>query len=321
MLLSEILGKHIIDGSTPEQIKSALHFLLTNSDCSIEDLLENIRQLKSYLDLSLFNDIVDYLALHKMAVNNNDGLSSILQDMYLQDEVNVNELIIQLIIDDNGYKRFWGRNLWDHLGLWNSNINILDYEEDVQARFAISMLQDLLFPDNRLPKVMDLFNSPSSSVRVILVSSLQPYTLNYYGFVLDYFNNRKFKKTEELLNFKEFLSFCEHRFDFQKDCNEMDSDYAMNDVYRICKQKAKEHLKKQFNVSNKKKFYFPQFFPLVILGRGGGWRRDDGTAQSLMHYKNSLPMPMMIYSHTPLESREFDDKLFFDWTKLNKKDE
>ena len=64
-----------------------------------------------------------------------------------------------------------------------------------------------------------------------------------------------------------------------------------------------------------------EFIPTVELGRGGGWRDENGKVHPLGHFSLSQEMPMMIHSLTPLEEKEQTNYMFEDWTKLGEKDE
>lgn len=51
----------------------------------------------------------------------------------------------------------------------------------------------------------------------------------------------------------------------------------------------------------------------VVLARGGGWRRQDGTTQKLPLIQFSTPAPIMNESLSPIEQQEWYNELIRDW--------
>lgn len=222
------------------------------------------------------------------------------------------DFVLEYIISEDGYKRMFGRHLWDELDMEHSGINILEYGEEIQGRFALSILQDMMFPQNRLPKLLSLFNSPYENVRRILISSLSTYTLNYFGTVKTKFEKNDFMESQELSIFKEFLEDCDKRFDMYHSCKELYSQYSLPEEYEIARREVAKHMGKKSKESMKdRKPSFLDMFTPVVLGRGGGWRDESGRVQPLGHFSFSQEMPMMMHSMSPLESIEYNNNVLF----------
>ena len=196
-------------------------------------------------------------------------------------------------------------------------MDILSYSEELQCRFALSILQDILSPKERLFKLLCLFNSPYSLVRQVLIKVLCMYTMNYLGSVKRIFEGLDFMNSDELLMFKNFIKSCEERFKLYKECIELHSEYFMPDIYEICNREFSDYMREQAEkIEHSSEPSFLDFLRKVQLGRGGGWRRDDGTVTPLQRVQYSQEMPIMIAGMTPLEEHEYYQQIFQDWTKL-----
>ena len=232
------------------------------------------------------------------------------------------EYAFELVISLNGYERFMGRHLWDEFEMDNSDIDIISMHEELQMRFALSIVQDFMVPQKRLKKLLSLFNSQSEDVRIVLLNVLSIYTLNYFGTAKRTFEQLSFAKSNELEIYKDFLEACNKRFDLCRECKELHSEYLFPEEYEICQREITEHLREQQRIISKKnKPSFLDLFPTVELGRGGGWRDENGKVNPLGHFSFSQEMPMMIHSLNPLEEKEQTKSKFEDWTKLGKNDE
>lgn len=250
--------------------------------------------------LTFLNVICEYVKLH-VSVFDTD------KEKY--------DFVLEYIISEDGYKRMFGRHLWDELDMEHSSIDILEYDEEFQGRFALSILQDMMFPQNRLPKLLPLFNSPYESVRRILISSLSNYTLNYFGTVKEKIEESDFLESQELSIFKEFLDACDKRFDMYHSCKELHSQYSLSEEYEIASREVAKHMGKESKESmkNRKPSFLDMFTP-VVLGRGGGWRDENGKVHPLSHISFSQEMPMLMHSLSPLESIEYNNNILFkDW--------
>lgn len=277
----------------------------------------NTREL---IDLELFKKCVTLFVRQKQTMNFNKVLCERASQLHCDNPRELEEYTFDLVVSPNGYERLLGRKLWDRFEMSSSELDILSFSEELQCRFAISILQDILSPKERLFKLLCLFNSPYSLVRQVLLNVLCMYTLNYYGSVKRIFEGLDLMDSEELLMYKSFVKSCEKRFDLYKECIELHSEYFMPDLYEICNREISDYIREQAEkVESLSKPSFLDFFRRVQLGRGGGWRRDDGTVIPLQQIHYSQEMPIMIAGMTPLEEHEYYQEIFRDWTKINEK--
>lgn len=301
-ILEQSIAKALLDpATTDEEIKGIFSSFVFAKYITIANLRECINQYaENKRILSFMNVICEYVKI---------------QASIFDTDKNKYDLVIEHIISEDGYKRMLGRHLWDELDMEHSDINVLEYGEEIQGRFALSILQDMMFPQNRLPKLLPLFNSPYKSVRRILISSLSTYTLNYFGTVKAKVEEGDFLDSQELSLFKEFLDDCDKRFDLYHSCKELHSHYSLPEEYEIARREVAKHLGKQRKKTMKEKNApFLDMFTRVILGRGGGWRDENGRVQPLGHFSFSQEMPMMLHSLSPLESIEYNNNILFkDW--------
>ena len=277
---------------------------------------------KKLIDLTSLKECVSFFVSQNQTMVYNDVLCKRACQLHNDIPKEVEEYTFYLVVSTNGYERLLGRQLWDKLGIGESEMDILSYSEELQCRFAISIVQDFVSPKERLPQLLCLFNSSYPTVRQILINVLSLYTLNYFGLVKREFESRQLEDSDELLMFKEFIKSCDNRFKLYRECTEFHSEYSMPTVYEICNREVSNHMREQAEeVERLRESSFMDFITKVHLGRGGGWRKEDGTVHSLQHIQFSVEVPMMISSMTPLESREYSQMLFQDWTKIEKKDE
>lgn len=275
-----------------------------------------------FIDLDLLKKCIEYYAGKQNIVNLWVPLGERAQTLHNDIPHKLEEYAFELVISTNGYERFMGRHLWDEFDMDNSDIDILSMSEEFQMRFALSIVQDLMFPQKRLKKLLSLFNSSSEEVRSILINSLTNYTLNYYGTVKRDFEQQTFIESKELNTFRDFIKECDNRFLLSRDCLELYSEYMFPDEYEICRREITEHLREQTRTTSKmSKPSFLDLIPTVELGRGGGWRDENGVVHPLGHISYSQEVPLMLHAQTPLEEREYTDYMFKDWTKLGTSDE
>lgn len=301
-VLEQSIAKALLDPATKDDdIKSLFSSFGFARYITIANLRECINLYAEEKRLLTFlNVICEYVKLHASVFDTD-------KEKY--------DFVLEYIISEDGYKRMFGRHLWDELDMEHSGINILEYGEEIQGRFALSILQDMMVPQNRLPKLLPLFNSPYESVRRILVSSLSTYTLNYFGTVKTKFEKRDFMESTELSLFKKFLEDCDKRFDMYHTCKELHSQYSLSEEYEIARREVAKQMGKKSKESMKdRKPSFLDMFAQVVLGRGGGWREENGRVQPLGHFSFSQEMPMMMHSMSPLESIEYNNYVLFkDW--------
>lgn len=275
-----------------------------------------------HIDFNLLKECIDYYSNNKTIVNLFDEIADRAISLHLKAPKELEEYSFVLVVSTNGYKRFMGRHLWDEFEMDNSDIDILSMHEEFQMRFALSIVQDFMFPQKRLKKLLSLFNSYSEDVRKVLMKVLPNYTLSYFGTVKKTFEQLSFVESNELESFKNFLNIYDKRFDLCRDCKELHSEYMFPEEYEICRREITEHMREQQRIASKKnKPAFLDFIPTIELGRGGGWRDENGKVYPLGHNFFSQEIPMMIHSLTPLEEKEQKDFMYKDWTKLGKNDE
>ena len=314
------LNGNLDDDSKKQDIAQAL----LCSEITDEEVanLFSIFWVARFIDFELLKECIEYYAKKQNIIHLFDPIGERAQSLHQDMPHELEEYAFELVISPNGYKRFMGRHLWDEFEMDNSDIDILSMHEEFQMRFALSIVQDFMFPQNRLKKLLSLFNSHSGDVRNVLMKVLPNYTLNYFGTVKNTFEQLSFEESKELDTFKNFLNAYDKRFDLYRECKELYSEYLFPEEFDICRREITEHVKEQQRIaSQKSEPTFLKLIPTVELGRGGGWRDENGKVHPLGHFSLSQEMPMMIHSLTPLEEKEHTDLMFEDWTKLRKNDE
>lgn len=314
------LNGNLDDDSKKQDIAQAL----LSPETTEEEIthLFSIFWVARFIDLELLKGCIEYYAKKQNIIHLFDSIGERAQSLHNDMPHELEEYTFELVISPNGYERFMGRHLWDEFEMDNSDIDIISMHEEFQMRFALSIVQDFMFPQKRLKKLLSLFNSQSEDVRKVLMKVLPKYTLNYFGTVKKTFEQHSFVESNELETFKNFLAIYDKRFDLCRECKELHSEYLFPEEYDICRREITEHVREQQRIASKKnKQTFLDFVSTVELGRGGGWRDENGKVYPLGHYSYSQEMPMMIHSLTPLEEKEHTDFMFEDWTKLGKNDE
>lgn len=314
------LNGNLDDDSKKQEITQAL-LCPETTDEEIAHLF-SIFWVARLVDFELLKECIQYYAKKQNIIHLFDTIGERAQSLHYDKPRELEEYAFELVISPNGYERFMGRHLWDEFEMDNSDIDILSMHEEFQMRFALSIVQDFMFPQKRLKKLLFLFNSHSENVRKVLMKVLPDYTLNYFGTVKKTFEQQSFVESNELDTFKNFLTIYDKRFNLSKECKELHSEYLFPEEFDICRREITEHIREQQRIASKKnKPAFLDFVSTIELGRGGGWRDENGKVYPLGHFSYSQEMPMMIHSLTPLEEKEHTDFMFEDWTKLGKNDE
>lgn len=318
-IISEING-HLDNELMKQNIAQAL-LCNETTDEEITLMFSNI-WVARYIDFTLLKQCIESYAKRQNIIHLFDLVGRRAQNLHNDSPHELEEYAFELVISLNGYERFMGRHLWDEFEMDNSDIDIISMHEELQMRFALSIVQDFMVPQKRLKKLLSLFNSHSEDVRKVLLKVLLIYTLNYFGTAKRTFEQLSFAKSNELEIYEDFLEACNKRFDLCRECKELHSEYLFPEEYEICQREITEHLREQQRIISKKnKPSFLDLFPTVELGRGGGWRDENGKVNPLGHFSFSQEMPMMIHSLNPLEEKEQTKSMFEDWTKLGKNDE
>lgn len=314
------LDGNLDDDSKKQDIAQALLCPETTEE-EIVHLL-SIFWVAKLVDFELLKKCIEYYAKKQNIIQLSEPIGKRALSLHNDMPHELEEYAFELVISLNGYERFMGRHLWDEFEMDNSDIDIISMHEELQMRFALSIVQDFMVPQKRLKKLLSLFNSQSEDVRKVLLKVLLIYTLNYFGTAKRTFEQLSFAKSNELEIYEDFLEACNKRFDLCRECKELHSEYLFPEEYEICQREITEHLREQQRIISKKnKPSFLDLFPTVELGRGGGWRDENGKVNPLGHFSFSQEMPMMIHSLNPLEEKEQTKSMFEDWTKLGKNDE
>lgn len=313
-VISDINGP-LDDESKKQSIAQAL-LCPETTDEEITLMFTNI-WVARFIDFELLKQCIEYYAKKQNIIHLFDSVGERAQSLHHKIPRELEDYAFELVVSTDGYERFMGRHLWDELEMDNSDIDILSMHEEMQARFAISIVQDFMFPQKRLKKLLSLFNSHSEAVRKVLIDSLTNYTLNYFGTVKKSVDAQSFVKSKELDTFRTFLDICNDQLKLCRECKELHSEFLFPEEFEICRREVTEHMREQQRIFSKKKSpSFLDSIATVELGRGGGWRDENGKVYPLGHYSYSQEVPMIIHSFSPLEEREHTDMMFKDWTKL-----
>lgn len=262
-------------------------------------------------------DVISFLANNGKLLLLREKVVEAVEFYFSDNKEQLYEYVFSLIIDPNGYKRVIGRDLWDSMRMGICGINILEKEEEQQFLFVVSMLHHYQGDvDNRLPKVLELFNSEYASVRRALCEMLLPYSMNFFGVVKEHLGRLKLRESKEKTQFLQFLDVTEKRFDYAARCKELRSEYYFSGLEDVAIEEVNKHQREEIKkADNENHYFFKDLCRTVILGRGFGFRDSDGKVHQLQHFKVSRAMPMMTASMTPMEAREYLDILIKNWSE------
>ncbi|MCH5218736.1 MAG: hypothetical protein J1F07_09380, partial [Muribaculaceae bacterium] len=229
------------------------------------------------------------------------------------------ELIKDLIVSDLGFFRLIGRKLLNQYKLTTRQINPLIYNADFQVRFIVSLTQEYTNIEIIGPFLINLFNSPFKEVREVLINLLPDLIFNYFGYFKDLLNQNKLLESEELKLFQSFMIDVEEQFNLRHNCTELMPEYMYPQEYEIAQNKANEHIQDLITESKKNSIsHIRALFRNVILGRGGGFRNNDGQVQQLARISASAIAPMFISSMTPWEWHLQICKMLENWNIKHK---
>ena len=271
----------------------------------------------SYVKFEDLQDVISFLACNGKLLFLREKAVKAVEYYYTDNKERLYDYVFSLIIDPNGYKRVLGRDLWDNMRMGICGINILEKEEEKQFLFVVSMLHHYQGDiDNRLPKVLELFNSKYVSVRKALCEMLLPYSMNFFGVVKEHLGKLELKESKEKIQFLQFLDVTEKRFNYAAKCMELRSEYYYSGLGDIAIEEVKKHQREEIKKADiENHYFFKDLCRTVILGRGFGFRDSDGKVHQLQHFKMSRAMPMMTASMTPMEAREYLDILIKNWSE------
>lgn len=323
MTLSDKILSLKREHKTDNEILQLIEEYLSNKETSTEEYIDAVQNywFGKYLNVELLAQCID-----KICSSKSIDTCLLFIDKYLEyhyDKISTKEmsnLVFELIIDLNGYKRFIGRHMWDSLNIDNTDFDVLSFPEEFQARFALSILQDLGNPEKRLRNAIALFNSDSQVVRSFILNSLSEYAIHYLGTVTRRFKNSIINPSNQSIDFNTFLENMDKRLELSHKCKELLPEYSMPTTFELCNQTVRQHLHESLKESEKKNDdSIFKLFNKVLLAKGGGWRNDDGSVQPLGHFRFSHELPGMIYAMSPLENIEFSNKLLLDWNTIIKR--
>lgn len=281
------------------------------------NIINNDFRVYDVLDWHHMTQIIQKLA-NQFEGNISSKLENAILSTYMNDHsVDKDELVFKMIIDPNGYIRMEGRSIWDMLHIDSTPFDLTRYSENEIALFVISMLQDFSNPEKRLKKIMPLFNSNSIIIRRALLYKLIPCMTNYYGIVTKSYKEINVIETEESRLFEQNIKAFDDFLDQRIKCKELSPLYTQNDIYDIAAKEVQKFMTDSFKESEKKnQNSILKFARKVILGRGGGWRKSDGSVQPLGHFRESIPYPMMIDGMSLLEQSEALSKMKLNWSEV-----
>lgn len=281
-------------------------------------LILSRNDIQSYFGLSIVPKIINKLIKQNLLLKLNDSVYQYILSTAVRTDIRPIELIIELLISDNGAARIIGRNLIDSFKISPAEIDITTLTENQQIKLSISLTQDWVSGEIRVPLLLQLLNSDYIKVREFFLTVMQQYSLNYYGLIVEHLKKVRFIKTKEFKSYKKYLKELEHRFELFHNCPELYSEYRFPDIYEEAKRHVSEYMQKSMDIyEQQKRSTVFDLFPIIALGRGGGWRKPDGTVQPLANISVSVAAPMLLSSQTPLEELLFRLYIEKDWNTTN----
>lgn len=318
--LENDIRNHCVEEIIKCDIKIAL--LDSNTtDTEIASIFSSV-WTKYLIDFALFKQCVDYLAKEKRIINIYKSLVSYTQILVAENPDKIKQYTIDLIISDDAQKRILGRNLWDNVVVNICDIDLLSLSAENQIRFVVSILQDFLSPQTRLPVAFSFFNSFSQEVRTTLKAVCTIYVMNYYGTSKEIFYNQTYTHSEELQQFKTFLKEIVVWFDVHRNCKEFDANYLYPNIYEIARRTINQHMQEQVkSVEKDRSLFVFDMMSKIQIGRGGGIRAKGGEVRPLTRVSCSVEVPMMLHALTPLEENDMNEYILMDWSKITKDNE
>lgn len=223
-------------------------------------------------------------------------------------------MVVELVADNNPYKRMVGRRLWDET-YECIDADVLSLNEETQCKFGVSLLQDLYNPGERLPYAMQLLNSPYELVRTTISKCLLPYLFNYPGLFDTAFQNCKLSENKEVKNIARLISENDNKMDYLHKCVEFQSEYMYPVEYEIANRMQRENMEKQFReTALGEQHTFMASIKHITLARGGGMRQKDGSCTSMEKVECSVPIPIYAEAMTPFERNQYSIDIMKDWS-------
>lgn len=244
-------------------------------------------------------------------------LSNIIQQVYSKDKESFIPQIIDMIIDDSGQVRFMGRLLWDDLGIYLTDFSPLSLSVENQMRFALSIVQDMINPEERLDAALSLYRSDSKGVRDLLFCCLSQYTRNYLGVVKERMNSLNDVDNEEVKLYRKFVEQLDAIYEARSKCKELLAFNTQYDVYSECRKADSAHIQSIISKADaERRPSFMDFLTKVLIARGGGFRNENGHPQRMAKISTHKYFPMMLHANSMMENAINDHKIMADWSKV-----
>lgn len=300
--------------------KSKFYELAINALLSDETSDEELVSILSRYDiqnncgLSIIPPIIEKFIKQNRLLKLQDDIYQYISNVVSHTKIRPVELFLELVISNNGYSRIIGRKLIDSFKITPCELDITSLSEENQIKILFSLTQDWISGEIRVPLILQLLNSSSIKVRNCFLIVMQHYSLNYYGLIVECLKNGCFRKTKEFRSYKKFLKILERRFEKYHNSPELFSEYHYPDIFEEAKRCEKKYMQEMMDIYDQQhKSGFLELFPLIALGRGGGWRQPDGTVLPLGKIAVSTTSPMLLSSQTPLEERIQAINIYKDW--------
>lgn len=289
---------------------------LLSDETSNEELVSILSRydIQCYYGLSIIPSIIESFIKQNRLLKLQDYIYQYISNVASHTKIRPIELILELTISNNGVARIIGRKLIDSFKITPCELDITSLSEENQIKILFSLTQDWMCGEIRVPLILQLLNSSSIKVRNCFLIVMQHYSLNYYGLIVECLKNGCFRKTKEFRSYKKFLKILERRFEKYHNSPELFSEYHYPDIFEEAKRCEKKYMQEMMDIYDQQhKSGFLELFPLIALGRGGGWRQPDGTVLPLGKIAVSTTSPMLLSSQTPLEERIQAINIYKDW--------
>lgn len=293
---------------------------LLSDETSNEELVSILSRydIQYYYGLSIIPSIIESFIKQNRLLKLQDYVYQYISNVASHTKIRPIELILELAISNNGVARIIGRKLIDYFKITPLELDTTSFSEEQQIKYLISLTQDWVSGEIRIPLILQLLNADSVKVRSWFLVVMQNYSLNYYGLIVEQLKKGHFRKTKEFQMYKKFLKSLEQRFEIYHNCPELYSEYQFPDIFDEAKRSEKGYMQEMMDIYDKQhKSAFLELFPLIALGRGGGWRQPDGTVQPLAKIAFSTTPPMLLSAQTPLEERIQAINIYKDWNPTN----
>ena len=307
-------------GAVEEEVRDAMYHVLDDAQCTDKDVMKLLTPIivLQYINAELFLACVEKMAQLGKCIEYAYEIESAFGRFYRREEKSGVELAIELIAHNNGYVRYVGRDVWDRYDI-HEKVQIAELPLGLQVRISASLLHGITNPEKRLSIVMPLLNSPSAELRKILAAVLEQYILNYLGIFRNVFYRTQLEDNDEVQILRSMMDATEEHFQYYEKCKELWPEYAYPTEYEMCNRTITQHMaevQKKAEAENKDQFVLLKMAKNVLLARGGGMRMPNGKVQQLQKIEYSAQLPLLFAAMSPLEDREWSEKVFADWSKI-----